>query len=319
MRPLSSASNPSSRFACCLLIVLACTSSMRAQAPLTAGEAWQRIQHRYAAAPANNTVDTLKAGDPNTPVTGIATTFLDTMDVLREAARRGDNLVITHEPTFYNHADDTKAFEHDPVYLQKLDFIQQHHMIVYRLHDKIHFNSSGEDHILEGLYTALGWQALPHPPGPFGPYLAIIPASTLGGLVQTLKQRLGTQTMRIVGDPALPVTHVALLPGSAGLAEQVLALNQPQVNVLIAGEASEWETVEYVRDAAAQGRPKALILLGHEVSEEPGMEQCADDLRPLFPSLHVDHIPAGQALWSPDHPPAPSSAPGHHPLQAVAP
>ena len=101
--------------------------------------------------------------------------------------------------------------------------------------------------------------------------------------MQTLKQRLGTQTMRIVGDPALPVTHVALLPGSAGLAEQVLALNQPQVNVLIAGEASEWETVEYVRDAAAQGRPKALILLGHEVSEEPGMEQCADDLRAALP------------------------------------
>jgi putative NIF3 family GTP cyclohydrolase 1 type 2 len=37
-------------------------------------------------------------GDPNTVVTGIATTFLDTMEVLREAVRRGDNLIMTHEP-----------------------------------------------------------------------------------------------------------------------------------------------------------------------------------------------------------------------------
>jgi len=83
----------------------------------------------------------------------------------------------------------------------------------------------------------------------------------------------------------------------------VLALNQAQVDVLIAGEASEWETVEYVRDAVSQGRHKAMILLGHEVSEEPGMEQCAKELRELFPGMRVDHIVAGQPLWNPEHPP----------------
>ena len=84
----------------------------------------------------------------------------------------------------------------------------------------------------------------------------------------------------------------------------MLALNHPETEVLLAGEASEWETVEYVRDAVAENRPKGLILLGHEVSEEPGMEQCAHDLRALFPGVRVDHILAGQPLWNPDHPPA---------------
>jgi hypothetical protein len=93
----------------------------------------------------------------------------------------------------------------------------------------------------------------------------------------------------------------------AGLQKQVAALNAPDVELLIAGEASEWETVEYVRDAVAQGRHKALILLGHEVSEEPGMEQCAIELRELFPGMRVDHIVAGQPMWSPDHPPVPKS------------
>lgn len=274
-----------------------------AQAP-TAGEAWLKIQHRYLPSPPPDTVDTLKGGDPSTRITGIATTFLDTMDVLREAVKRGDNLIITHEPTFYNHRDETKEFAVDPVYKEKLAYIEQHHLVVYRLHDEIHADPAG-DQILAGVYEAFGWETYPHPAnmGDHGQYFVTIPATTLGELAKSLEVRLHAQTMRVEGNPDLKITHVALVPGAAGLREQVAALNEP-VEVLIAGEASEWETVEYVRDAVAQGRAKGMILLGHEVSEEPGMEQCAKELRELFPGMKVDHIVAGQALWNPDHPPA---------------
>ena len=293
-------------FSCGVLLALASAGSTltaAAQAP-TAAEAWVKIQHRYAAAPPTDTVDTLKAGNPATPVTGIVTTFLDTMDVLREAVRRGDNLIITHEPTFYNHRDETKAFVNDPVYKEKLAYIEQHHLVVYRLHDQIHADPEG-DQILAGVYAAFGWEKYPHGPGRVGQYFVTIPPTTLEQLARTLQEKLHAQTMRVEGDPNLPITHVALIPGAAGLEKQVLALNQPQVDVLIAGEASEWETVEYVRDAVSQGRPKAMILLGHEVSEEPGMEQCAKQLRELFPGIRVDHILAGQPLWNPEHPPLP--------------
>lgn len=281
----------------CLILL---SVSLHAQV-LPAGEAIVRIQHRYASAPPPNTVDTVKAGDPNTPVTGIATTFLDTMDVLREAVRHGDNLIITHEPTFYNHLDDTKFFTDDPVYKEKLAFIEQHHLVVFRLHDEIHADTT--DHILAGMYEALGWEKFPHPSGPRGQYFVTIPQTTLAELSTFLQTRLHIQTLRVEGNPKLAITHVAFLPGASGLEKQVLALRQPEVEVLIAGEASEWEAVEYVRDAAAQGRPKSLILLGHQVSEEPGMEQCAKELRELFPGVNVDHILAGQPLWNPEHGP----------------
>lgn len=273
---------------------------------LPAAEAWLRIEHRYAEAPPADTVDTLKGGDPSTPVTGIATTFLDTMDVLREAVKRGDNLIITHEPTFYNHRDETAAFANDPVYKEKMAYIVEHHVVVYRLHDQIHADPKG-DHILEGVYKAFGWEKLPHPAFPHGEYFVTIPQTTLGELAKSLKARFHAETMRVEGDPSLVISHVALFPGAAGLQKQVAALNAPDVELLIAGEASEWETVEYVRDAVAQGRHKALILLGHEVSEEPGMEQCAIELRELFPGMRVDHIVAGQPMWSPDHLPVPKS------------
>jgi putative NIF3 family GTP cyclohydrolase 1 type 2 len=52
-------------------------------------------------------------------------------------------------------------------------------------------------------------------------------------------------------------------------------------------------TVEYVRDAAAQALRKALILVGHEVSEKPGMEYCAAWLTTVLPGMGIEFVPAG--------------------------
>jgi putative NIF3 family GTP cyclohydrolase 1 type 2 len=259
----------------------------------TAADVFLRIQQRYPN-PVPDTVDTLKAGDPATPVTGIATTFLDTMEVLKEANRRGLNLVITHEPTFYNHRDNTTFFADDPVYKEKRAFIEQHHMVVFRLHDEIH--RTAPDPFGVGLLEALGWQTYAKPEDPFH---VIIPPTKLADLAKTLQTKLKANTLRVEGDPNLIVRHIALAPGAAGLEAQVMALRPEEIELLIAGEASEWETVEYVRDASTQGRHKALILLGHEVSEEPGMEKCTQDLRAVFPNMKVEHIVAGNPLWLP--------------------
>jgi putative NIF3 family GTP cyclohydrolase 1 type 2 len=100
--------------------------------------------------------------------------------------------------------------------------------------------------------------------------------------------------IRIVGDSNLKVTKVAYAPGAAGETRQVKALERDDVEVLLVGEIPEWETILYVRDAAQQGRKKALILLGHVTSEEAGMDYCATWLRTLFPEIKVHFIPAGE-------------------------
>ena len=51
------------------------------------------------------TVDGFKAGDPDTVITGVATTAMATLDVLKRAVKSRANLVITCEPTFYGRAD----------------------------------------------------------------------------------------------------------------------------------------------------------------------------------------------------------------------
>jgi putative NIF3 family GTP cyclohydrolase 1 type 2 len=220
-------------------------------------------------------------------VTGIVTTFMDTYAVLEQAVAGGKNLIVTHEPTFYNHPDDQSPLAADPVQQQKLAYIREHHLVVWRFHDTWHMRQP--DGILAGMMDQFGWKDYQSKTNPI---LFTLPATTVGKVAAALQARTGARAIRIVGNPAMPVTKVALLPGAAGADDQIKLLEQDDVELLVAGEAREWETVPYVQDAAAEGRHKALILLGHEVSEEAGMDECARWLRTIFPGIPVAFIPA---------------------------
>lgn len=274
-----------------LLFVLIPTFS-RAQkttSSLTAEEVMQRVIAATGATPPANTVDTLKAGDPKTIVTGIVTTFMDTYPVLEKAVASGKNLIITHEPTFYNHLDEQQPLAADPVQQQKLAYIREHHLVVWRFHDTWHMRQP--DGVLAGVVDRFGWKAYQ---SQTNPHLFTLPSTTVGKIAASLQARAHARAIRIVGSLTMPVTQVALLPGAAGSDRQIKALEQDDVQLLIVGESREWETVPYVQDAAAVGKQKALILLGHEVSEEPGMEECARWVRTLFPALPVSFIPTGE-------------------------
>jgi putative NIF3 family GTP cyclohydrolase 1 type 2 len=250
------------------------------------------------------TVDTYKAGSANMPVTGIATTFLPTMNVLRQAVAAHINLILSHEPTFYNHPDKTDFLADDPVYKEKLAYINEHHLIIFRLHDTMH--AAKPDRILRPLMEAMHWQQYENPEhsdSPFGQYFVTLPAQiTVLDLAHLLAKNLNDHAIRVIGNPDLKVSHLAVTPGASGEAKHLKALETPGVEVLIAGEASEWETVEYARDAALQGRHVALILLGHNASEEIGMKPFATRIQQLFASLPVKFIPAGEPYWTLDQP-----------------
>jgi putative NIF3 family GTP cyclohydrolase 1 type 2 len=77
----------------------------RGSAALTAQEIVDRIKKDIGVDWASDDVDTFKAGDPSTIVTGVAVTSMATLDVLQKAAQAGANLIITSAPTFYSKAD----------------------------------------------------------------------------------------------------------------------------------------------------------------------------------------------------------------------
>ena len=73
----------------------------------------------------------------------------------------------------------------------------------------------------------------------------------------------------------------------------------PEADVILAGETREWESVEYAQDTVAAGRQKGMIMLGRVVSEDPGMNVCAEWLKTFVHEAPVRWLPAGDPYWRP--------------------
>jgi putative NIF3 family GTP cyclohydrolase 1 type 2 len=278
-------------------VLIAACASAQTKPSLTAQQIVERIQKEVGVPWHTPTVDTFKAGNPNTPVTGVAVTMMATLDVLQRAAAKGENFVITHEPTFYSHQDGIDALEKqgDAVLAAKEAFIREHHMVVWRFHD--HWHMRKPDGIQLGMTKALGWEKFQNAENP---HLFTLSETTLGDLAAFLKQRLGINVMRVVGDRDMKVTKIALIPGAAGTDTQVKALERGDVEVVIIGEVPEWETVEYVDDAHAAGMRKGLIMLTHIPSEQAGMEECTTWLKGFVTEVPVEFVAAKQPFWEPE-------------------
>jgi putative NIF3 family GTP cyclohydrolase 1 type 2 len=280
-------------------------------AAVTAQEVINRIKSNVGVEWKADTVDTFKAGDPATVVTGVVATSIATMDVLRNAVKAGANLVVSCGPTFYSKGDTATPpaarrggpapgvvegpanGPPDPVFAAKIDFIKQNNLVVWRFSD--HWRLRQPDPLAEGLITALGWSTLKIVDNPTR---VSIPAITLDALSSHVKGKLNARGgIRVVGDPRMRVRTIGLLPGTTPIQAALATL--PIVDVIIAGEVREWESVEYARDQVTAGEKKAVILLGRILSEEPGMNVCARWIRSLVPELTTTWIPAGDPYWRP--------------------
>lgn len=278
-----------------IAILTANASGPAQEKHLTAREVIARIQEHVGISWQAETVDTFKAGNPDTPVTGIAVTMMATMEVLERAAASGKNLIITHEPTFYNHLDKLDVLEQkekDAVLAAKLAFIAKHNLVVWRFHD--HWHRRKPDGIVVGMVHALGWEKYQDAKNE---YLFDIPETTMEKLAADLKAKLSTHAMRVVADPQQRVKRVALVPGSSGFGAETRALEMSDVDVLLTGEPREWETVEYVADAVTQKRGKGVIILGHIPSEQAGMEECTRWLKTFVSEMPIEFVPTADPFW----------------------
>jgi len=276
---------------------------------VTAQEVFDRIKKNIGVDWTTDTVDTFKAGDPSTVVSGIATTSLATLAVLDRAVKGAVNLIVTSEPTFFSHADTPtpparRGFGRpnaaasaqpetppppDPVFQGKDEFIRKHNLVVLRLSD--HWQLRKPDGFAQGLADSLGWPKADDS-------RAAIAETSLHGLVAHVKKSLNARGgMRIVGKPEQRIRKIGFLPGSTPIQASIAML--PEVDTIIAGEVREWETVEYVRDTVALGGKKSLILVGRVVSEDPGMKLCAQWLKTICPEVASTWVSAGDPYWRP--------------------
>ena len=278
----------------------------RAAEAITAQDVIERIKKNIGIEWKPDSVDTVKAGDPSTVVKGVVTTSMATLNVLQQAVKAGANLVITAQPTFYARADartppagrgvggaPPPPPTPDRVYTGKNEFIIKNNLVIFRLSD--HWRLRQPDPLAHGIATALGWTKYRTASDP---QRFEVPALTLDAVVSAVRKGLRSRGgIRVVGDPQIRVQRVGMLPGTTPIQAALKML--PHVDVIVAGEVREWESVEYARDKVFSGEKKGLILVGRVVSEEPGMEVCANWLKTFVSEVPVRHISAGDPYWRP--------------------
>ncbi len=279
------------------LATAAFLSAQSSGSVITAGEVIDRIKKNVGIPWREQTVDRIIAGSPDTPVKGIATTMMATLDVVQRAAAAGRNLVITHEPTFYSHPDTVDQIANDATYQFKLDFMRRNNVVSFHFHD--HWHGHKPDGIAAGMARELGWEKNVDPQNP---RLFTFAPVSLVRFARDIESRLKIRAMRVVGDPQMPVTRAVASWGYVSQFPGIPLLARPDIDVLIVGETREWEVVEYAQDMISSGKKKALILLGHVVSEQAGMKYCAEWLRTFVSEVPIEFIPAAEPFWTPGSP-----------------
>lgn len=256
---------------------------------ITIQEVIDRVIAAVPGAPQRGSVDVFKAGDPKRESTGVVTTFIATAAVIRRAAELGANLIITHEPTFFDHREQTSWLGDDPVLAAKRRLIDEHGICIWRFHDYWHLHRP--DGIMTGVLGALGWEQ--YLDAEDGRMVHLPEGTTLAGAARHIGERLGDDALRIVGPADQPCRNLRLQIGAPGGQTQVMALQDPEVDTVLCGETVEWQTCEYARDALALGQTKGLIVVGHQPSEEAGMAYLVEWLGERVPELAITHVPAG--------------------------
>jgi len=286
--------------------------------PLTASRLLDRIMKNVAIPWQSQRADGfgngIHLGSPDTVVTGIATTFTPTVDVLKRAVASGKNTIICRETPFYSRGERAPLFwrnglappqqllDKDATARAKRELIGSNNLVVIRLFDN--WDARKTDAQLRGLAVALRWDKyhLARKGGvdlyrPGNEYFSL-PKTSLGQLVRNIQTTLRVHGVRVIGDAQSQVSKAALTHGFLLVADLQRVMKEPGVDVVIGGEPVEWEASEYFEDLVAAKMAKALILLGNEVSEEPGSGEVAAWLKTFVSEVPVEWLPAGEPFWT---------------------
>ncbi|HEY4355396.1 MAG TPA: Nif3-like dinuclear metal center hexameric protein [Acidobacteriaceae bacterium] len=225
--------------------------------------------------------------------------MMSTLEAVENCAAVGKNFIVTHEPTFYVHEDRTDDIANDPTLRYKLDFCKTHNITIFRFHD--HWHSHRPDGIAQGMVHQLGWQK--NVVDPADPKKLAFDGLTLAALAKQISEKLHARTIRVLGDPNLPVHRVRANWGYLSREGGIRLFSQPDLDVLICGEAREWEAVEYAQDTIRAGAKKGLIVIGHVLSEQGGMIDCAEWLRTFIHEVPIQFIATPEPFWNALNPP----------------
>ncbi|NIA15846.1 MAG: hypothetical protein GWP08_17420 [Nitrospiraceae bacterium] len=240
------------------------------------------------------TVDTIKAGDAQRDVTKVAVCWYAAMDTIRSAHDAGCELLICHEPTFWEHAAPETVWRDKEPGLTKQRFLDETGMVILRAHDswdqwpRIGIRDSwaaflgltervfaSEDHNCHAIFA--------------------IPEQPLRVFAQHVADRvrlLGEDGVRVMGDAERLVSRPAVGVGCIGPGQQVVDVGA-DVLLLCYDGASYWAVRERLYEAGA-----AVITVEHGTSEMPGLANLCQHLAEQFPAVEFVYFDNHPKPWT---------------------
>lgn len=258
--------------------------------------------------------DGWKAGNPEAECTGVAVALVPTADVIRRTAAMGCNLLVTHEPIYYQTPDfaEWRGGFPNTVQAEKETLIQKLGVSIWRDHDHMHAHQP--DSIFSSVVKSLGWEDYSRPEWAgdvpfFMPFE--LPKTTVGELGASLMDKIGMNGVKYIGRAGDEIQRIAFaahlfpnafFPDGVGgdgcyrdYAMSVMEqMERHGIQVIIPGEIIEWTVLAYIRDAVELGKVKACFNLGHFNWEELGMKDFARIIGELVEhKVPVSYLPTG--------------------------
>lgn len=262
-------------------------------------EVQQRLRAALKVTDPDPDYEGLCAGSPDMEVSGVATCFSPSVDVLKRAAAQKVNLVVALGHPFYRYdplrpgAPPRQLIEALPSVLAKRELIAQQNLAVVRVRMAWEAVRPGAGPL--ALAKALG---LSQPQAAGDDFVVCATSAPAAGKWVQALSRSGHAGLRLMGDPATSITRVAVASGLVTPEKLGRMLADPAVNGVICGEVVEWEAGPYMQDVIASGRRAAMILTGFAASQEPNAAAMADWMRDLLPELHVSYLSDANPIWT---------------------
>ncbi len=236
------------------------------------------------------------------PISGVLVANEPSVDALRLAISTGKNCIVCREHPYYLFGEFWSnglqtLLADDPIFKAKRQLVEDHRLVIIRLASL--WDAAKPKWFSSALARALGWQAEAESPGDQrSTVYCNIPKTTLLGLAKAASARLKAQTLRMVGDPKLPIARVAVIHGLA-FPTLVLsnALQDLAVDAVVTGSTPEVDfCTTYIRDVIAAGRKIGFVQVGYEKSDYPGAVEVAQWLKTVLPGFPIDVQPATKEL-----------------------
>jgi dinuclear metal center YbgI/SA1388 family protein len=239
-------------------------------------EVIQRIEEMFPptlAAQWDNTG--LQLGDPESEVRKVMIALDPLPEVLREAAGKKINLVITHHPLFF---DPIKSLDLSKGNGLAVAASIKNKIAIYAAHTSFDRASGGLNDFLAERLGLMGTRPLEplagNPDEGFGRTGNLKTPVTAKTLAERVKKALSLEAVRLTGEPDRKIHAVALCGGSGADLLELAA--DSGADVFITGD------VKYHQALKALERGICLIDAGHQGTELPAMERLAERLREKF-------------------------------------